>query len=147
MRFYISQRRIFYHSVWFNLNFFYNYVLLRTTSNINLPIKQQKTLQYWISPIWRTFFISYCNQITPPPHFHLRPSLSSISISRPSHSHLRSTYRGSCYGRWLRAKWLKRFQKLEQEREGGAARDEGERSQGSPVEIRRGGPSKLLLCE
>ncbi len=117
---YISQRIILYHSVWFILNLFYNYVLLHTTSNINLPIKQQKTLYYWISPIWRTFFISYCNQITPPPNcFHLRPSLSPISISRPSHSHLRSTYRGSCYGRWLRAKWLKHFQKLEQEKEGG----------------------------
>lgn len=39
---------------------------LHTTSNINLPIKQQKTLRNWISPIWRTFFISYCNQMTPP---------------------------------------------------------------------------------
>ncbi len=90
MRFYISQRRIFYHSVWFILNLFYNYVLLRTTSNINLPIKQQKTLQYWISPIWRTFFISYCNQIPPPllslaplslPHFNLSP----LTFSSPEH--------------------------------------------------------------
>ncbi len=100
---------------------FYNYVLLHTMLNINLPIKQQKTLHYWISLIWENFFISYC--IIFSPHcFHLCPTLSPISISRLSHSHLRSTYRGSCYGRWLRAKWLKRFQKLEQEREGDSER-------------------------
>ncbi len=89
--------------------------------NINLPIKQQKTLHYWISLIWENFFISYCNHLFPP-LLHLCPTLSPISISRLSHSHLRSTYRGSCYGRWLRAKWLKRFQKLEQEREGDSER-------------------------
>lgn len=49
-----------------------------------------------------------------------------ISISHLSHSHLRSTYRGSCYGCWLREKLLKRFQKLEQEKEGGQREMRGE---------------------
>lgn len=87
-----------------------------------LPIKWLQKLHHLIfltcstiyRPIWG--IPCYCN-------FPAAFSCAS-SISPFSHSHLRSTYWGSCYSRWLTAKWLKRFQKLEQERQG-EARDEG----------------------
>ncbi len=63
---------------------------MHTTLNMNLPIKQQKTLHYWISLIWENFFISYCNHLFPPllslaphslPHFNLSP----LTFSSPEH--------------------------------------------------------------